>query len=218
MATRRIVVVGAGGFAREVTWLVHEINRAGDRYEHIGYVVSDLSRLGPHDSVDQVLGDMDWLDRNRAKVDALAMGIGTPAAKLKVSDEILERFPEFEWPVLVHPTATFDRPSASLGAGVVICAGVLGTVGLTLEPFAMVNLGCTLGHEAHLGRGAVLNPTVNISGGVRLGRGVLVGTGAQILQYVEVGAGVTIGAGAVVTKNVPDGVTVVGIPARPLSR
>jgi serine acetyltransferase len=61
----------------------------------------------------------------------------------------------------------------------------------------------------------VLNPTVNISGGVTLGRGVLVGTGAQILQYVSVGDHATVGAGAVVTKPVAESTTVVGMPAKP---
>lgn len=38
--------------------------------------------------------------------------------------------------------------------------------------------------------------------------------GAKILQSVKIGKNVTVGAGAVVTKDVTDGKTVVGIPAR----
>jgi acetyltransferase-like isoleucine patch superfamily enzyme len=62
----------------------------------------------------------------------------------------------------------------------------------------------------------VLNPTVNISGGVELGDGVLVGTGAQVLQYLKIGDGAQIGAGAVVNKNVNPDTTVVGVPAKEL--
>ena len=137
---KKIVVVGAGGFAREVAWLVREINRASKRYEFLGHVVTDLARLGEHDSRDQVLGDYGWIERNRGIVDALAIGIGTPGARLRVSAELEVRFPEIAWPALVHPSAQFERESTSLGRGVLVCAGVVGTVNLVVEPFAMINL------------------------------------------------------------------------------
>lgn len=218
MSKRRIVILGAGGFAREVRWLVEEIDAAQPGLEFLGYVVSDLARPGEHDSKAEVLGDVSWLLANRGKFDALAIGIGTPAARLKVSSELLPQFPEDHWPALVHPSARMDRRSARIGPGVLVCAGVMGTVNLNLEPFSLVNLSCTLGHECVIGRGSVLNPTVNISGGVLIGEGALVGTGAQVLQYLKVGKGATVGGGAVVTKDVADGVTVVGAPAKPLER
>lgn len=216
---KRIVIIGAGGFAREVAWLVRDINRAELHYEFLGYVVSDLTKVGEHDSRSEILGDYSWLEKNRSRVDAVAIGIGSPAARLKVGAALSELFPDDAmWPALIHPSVQLDRSSATVGRGVLLCAGAIGTVAITVRDYAMVNLSCTIGHEAVLGRGCVLNPTVNISGGVVLGDGVLVGTGAQILQYVEVGDGATVGAGAVVTKNVEPGTTVVGMPAKPLQR
>ncbi len=216
MSRQRIVVIGAGGFAREVKWLIEEIGRASPGPEFAGYVVSDLSRLGEHDSRGEVLGDYGWLRANAGAFDALAIGIGTPAARLKVSRELLPEFPAARWPALIHPTVRLDRASAEIGPGVLLCAGVIGTVNVRLRAFSLVNLSCTIGHEADVGEGCVLNPTVNISGGVVLEEGVLVGTGAQVLQYLRVGKGATVGAGSVVTKPVEPGVTVVGMPAKPL--
>jgi sugar O-acyltransferase (sialic acid O-acetyltransferase NeuD family) len=217
-ALRKIAIIGAGGQAREVAWLVRDINRANPCYELLGFIVSDMSRPGEHDSREQILGDYGWIEQNLGRIDALAIGIGTPSARKKVATELEERFPKLEWPVLLHPTAQFDCPSSQIDRGVILCAGVIGTVNVILGPFSLVNSACTIGHEACIGHYGVLNPAANISGGVVLGDEVLVGTGAQILQYVRVGDKATVGAGAVVTEDVPAGETVVGIPAKPLKR
>ncbi len=214
MSKQRIAIIGAGGFAREVKWLISDINRARHRFEFVGYVVSDLDKLGEHDSRNEVRGDLSWL---REGADAVAIGIGSPTARLSVAAEVEHRFPHLAWPQLIHPGVQMDCASASVGKGVIICAGTIGTVNLTIEDFAMVNLACTLGHESRLGRGSVLNPTVNVSGGVVIEDAVLIGTGAQILQYVRIGKGATLGAGAVATKDSPPEVTAVGIPAKPIA-
>lgn len=213
---KTIAIVGAGGFAREVRWLLDEINSIQESWEFRGFVVSDLSRLGEHDSRELVLGDLSWLDKYRKSIDAVAIGIGSGGARLRLSAEISEQFPELEWPALVHPTVRLDAGSCSIGGGSIICAGTVATVNVKFDPYCLVNLCCTIGHEAVIGEGSVVNPSVSISGGVRIGKGALIGTGARILQYVTVGAGASVGAGAVVTKDVSEGTTVVGIPARPL--
>jgi sugar O-acyltransferase (sialic acid O-acetyltransferase NeuD family) len=214
---KRIAIIGAGGFAREVEWLIRDLNRVTHQFEFLGYLVSDMSFVQETDSRTEVLGDFNWLD-GRDRADALVMGIGNPQAKLDLAANLERRFPSLEWPTLVHPTVQLDRDSVKFERGVVLCAGTIGTVNLQFREFAMVNLLCTVGHGAVIGRGAVMNPTVNISGGVTVGDGVLIGTGAQVLQYIKIGDYATVGAGAVVNKNVEPGATVVGIPAKPISK
>lgn len=218
MGTKKIVIVGAGGFAREVEWLIREINKnapdSSAPYQFMGYVVSDLSKLTPLEQK-SVLGDFEWLEKNRTQWNALAMGIGNAGLRCLIASQLDTRFGPVEWPALVHPSVNLDFHSTRIERGALICANVIGTVNLVFEEFCLVNLACTIGHEAIIGAGSVLNPTVNISGGVTIGKGVLIGTGAQVLQYLTVGDGATVGAGGVVTKNVPPQVTVTGIPAKP---
>jgi sugar O-acyltransferase (sialic acid O-acetyltransferase NeuD family) len=215
---KRVAIIGAGGFAREVAWLIRDINAVTPTFDLVCHLVSDLDHAtGPYtDSM--VIHDFSWLEENRSAVDGLVMGIGTPSTKYRLVTELKNRFPEKTWPNLIHPTVLFDAGSTRFGVGVVLCAGSIATVNTSFDDFAMVNLKCTIGHEAIIGAYSVLNPSVNISGNVTVGEQVLVGTGAQALQNLRIGSGATIGAGSVVTKDVREGITIAGVPAKPLHK
>lgn len=216
---QKLVIIGAGGLARELRWLAADITAAGPAgtgYAFVGYAISDPSRLGPYDSADEIRGDFSWLADNREQWDCLIVGIGNPDFRRQVATELEQDFgfgPE-RWATMVHPAALHDAGSCRLDHGVALFGGTVGTVNLVLGPHSLVHYGCTVGHESVLGRGTVLNPGANLSGGVSVGEGVLVGTGAQVLQYLKIGSGAVIGAGAVVTKDVPPGAVMVGVPAR----
>jgi sugar O-acyltransferase (sialic acid O-acetyltransferase NeuD family) len=218
MGLLRIAIVGAGGMAREVASAIQWINREKPQFEFVGYLVSDLSKLSKRDSREAVLGDFEWMEKHRHAVDAFAIGIGTPSVRVSLSQQLSEAFPEIQWPAIVHPSAIVDYDSAKLGEGTFVGARCVSTVNLELEPFALCNFGTTVGHETRIGRGSVVNPGANISGGVVVEEEVLIGTGAQILQYLTVGSGAKVGAGAVVTRDIPKQTTVVGIPARELKK
>lgn len=210
----RILIIGAGGLAREMKWLIEEIDAGKGELKFVGYIVSDLSAVGEHDSKEEILGDYEWIKNNHDKFDGIVLGIGSPSHRLKVVREVAAVSENVNWPTLIHPSVSIDRTSNTIGQGCVLCAGVRITVNTKIADFALMNLNVTVGHEAKVGSGVVINPGANISGGVVLGEGALVGTGAQVLQYLTIGQSGVVGAGAVVTRNVAPASTVVGIPAK----
>jgi len=211
----KIAVIGAGGFAREIAWLISDIantqalNELGDPFKFVGFLVSDAGKLTSRDS--SILGDFSWLKDHR--IDALALGVGNPSVRMRLVEELKAAYPSLAWPALIHPSVQHDA-SCKFGEGSTISAGTIATVNVEIGAFVLVNLTCTIGHETVIGEGSVINPLTAISGGVRIGKRVLVGTQASILQYVEIGDDAVIGAGAMVNKNVAAGATVTGVPAK----
>jgi len=209
-----IVIFGSGGMAREVAFLIEEINRASARWNILGFVETDPQRVGQQVGKYQVYcTEEELLDK---KV-AAAIGIGTPATIHKIASRFADRS-NVDFPNLVHPSVMRDEARVTLGRGNILCAGNIFTTDIAIGSFNIFNLNCTYGHDVRIADCCVFSPGINMSGGVEMGSRCLVGAGATILQYLKIGDEVTVGAGSVVTKDVASGTTVVGIPAKPFNR
>jgi sugar O-acyltransferase (sialic acid O-acetyltransferase NeuD family) len=207
----RLVIIGAGGFAREVLDVVEAINRERPTWDVVGFVDDgdpdeDLLEARGH----QLLGGSDHLERLDA---AFVIGIGDPATRRRLDERASSAglLPA----TVVHPQATMAS-LVDLGPGSVVTAGVRMTTNISTGRHVHLNLNTTVGHDCVLGDYVTVNPGVNISGSCVIGDGVMLGTGAAVIQGLTIGAGATVGAGAVAVKDVPPGVTAVGIPARPI--
>ncbi len=211
-----LVIVGAGGFAREVAWLVRDINSAQRTWNLLGHVDNEPTRIGQPCGDATIIGDDDWLRAYDREL-SVVIGIGAPAiidrVRLQLADNSNLRFPN-----LVHPSVLWDQRRVILGHGNIICAGNILTTDISIGSFNILNLASTFGHDARIGSCCVVNPGVNLSGRTSIGDCCLLGTGAVILEGITIADHVTVGGGAVVTKDVEPGLTVVGVPARPLVR
>lgn len=206
---RDIVIIGAGGFGREVQWLIQEINDHKLEWNFIGFV-DDYVDVGTMINGSQVVGNIDWLMNQKLNV---VCAIGDPNTKKKVLSR-LETSSNI-YPVLVHPDVRKSN-SVQFGEGCIICSGCILTVNIIIGKHVIINLDSTVGHDAIIGDYSTILPSVNVSGHVRIEDEVSVGTGSKIIQEVSVGKNTIIGAGAVVTKDIPENVVAVGMPAKPI--
>ena len=211
MTRRPLYVVGTSGLAREMAQLASQIGG----WSLIGFVSDGSQPVGTPVGPGCVVATDEMLLLEDPDADVL-LGIGRPAARVAAGRR-LSAANRLRFPTFVHPSAICDPRDVELGPGNVVTAGCVFTVDIVVGDFNLFNLQTTVGHDARLGAGNVLNPAVNVSGGVVIGDAVLIGTGAQVLEGRTVADGATVGAGAVVTRDVAAGTTVVGVPARLLA-
>ncbi len=206
---KNIIIYGAGGFGRETSLLLHQINLRSVQWNVLGYC-DDGKTTG--EKVDQfsVLGGMDYLNETKEELH-VAIAIADTETREKIKSQLTN--PRLQFPSLIHPSV-FVNTDCSVGEGSIICAGVFMTVNVHIEPFAIVNLKCTLGHDCVLESFSSLMPSVNVSGNVKIGKGVYVGAGAILLQGSSIGDNSVVGAGAVVNKSFDNGKRIMGVPAR----
>ena len=119
---------------------------------------------------------------------------------------------------LVNAVSRFAMMSSSavVGDGVALLPGSVINAAAHLGDGVIVNTTASVDHDCVIGDGVHIGPGAVLAGGVRVGTGAFVGMGARVLPGVAIGANAVVGAGAVVVADVADGLTVVGVPARPL--
>lgn len=207
-----IVIIGAGGFGREVAWLIEEINKEQESWKIVGFVDDDTGLQGTIINGYKVIGDIEWLKQQNLHA---VSAIGNPIVKREIIDRL--KGGNIKYPVLIHPSVICSE-RLIIGEGTLICAGSILTVDIVVGKHVIVNLDSTIGHDTDVGDFVTILPSVNISGSVRIGSCASIGTGAKIINDVSIGECSVIGAGAVVVRNVPANCTAVGVPAKPIEK
>lgn len=205
-----IVIIGAGGFGREVKGLIDAINKVKPTYNLKGFYDDGVLK-GTVVNGFKVLGGISDLNELTSQIQ-VAVAIGIPDTKRNIVEQLENSFLEF--PVLIHPSVIANGDFVSIGKGSIICAGTILTCNIEIQDFVILNLMCTVGHDTIIKNYTSIMPSVNISGEVIIQESAYVGTGAKIINQLEIGENTVVGAGAVVSKSLPSNCTAVGIPAK----
>ena len=213
MQIKDLYIIGAGGFGREVAWLAERINAVDPTWNIKGFVDDSEAVQGTRQGNYSVVGTCQMLGKMDKEV-WVVCAIGASYVRKKVIEKVTQ-FKNVRFATLIDPSVIMSS-SVNVGEGTVICAGNILTVDITIGKHVIINLDCTVGHDAILEDFVTLYPSVNVSGCSVLDKEVEMGTGAQIIQGKKILQGTIVGAGAVVTKDLPAHCTAVGAPAKPI--
>ena len=205
----QILIVGAGGHAQVVADILWQRWKQDASVRPIGYVDDNHALLDARLLNLPVLGTIKQIPT--IAHDAVVIAIGDNITRQCLFETLRHQGERFR--TACHPSAII-APDVYIGPGSVLCAGMIVNPGCTIGANVILNTGCTVDHHNRVGDHAHIAPGVHLGGDVTIGTGALVGIGATVLPRRCIGISSVVGAGAVVIDDVPDGNTVVGVPAR----
>lgn len=202
---KKLVIIGAGGFGREVAWVIERMNAVQPTFELLGFcddaeekragMCGAYPLLGPLETVKARFGAVGFfcaIGNNRVRQEVFAQG-------RSLGHE----------PVAVIDPAAVIAPDVEIGKGSYVGIGSVVSVGTEIGAGVLINHQVCVGHDVALGDYVQLCPGVCVSGGCSIGEGALLGTNAGIIPLKTIGAWATVGAGTMALRDVADDTTLV---------
>lgn len=197
---KKICLIGAGGFAKEVFCLLEDLNRADDVQCFMETNPLSSSVMGkPIKPISQ------FDDKNNKAI----ICVGDPEEKQIMLNQ-LSNTTEFE--TIIHPTAVISD-WVTYGIGNIICAGAVITCNISFGDFNVVDRNSSIGHDCTLGDFVHLTPGVVISGNVTIGNNVYFGTNSVVKERINICSKVTIGLNSGVINDINKPGVYIGTPA-----
>lgn len=209
---KNLIIIGAGGFAREVYWHAQMASGFDSEWTIKGFLDGDVKLSAeeyaklPGDVT--LLGDIDSYEIESD--DVFTCAVGTPTLRKKLIEKMLARGGKFI--NIISERATIF-PAATIGKGVIIGLNSGLSDHVEIDDFVLINNLTGLGHDVKVGKYTCIMSNVEISGGTQIGDEVFIGSHATILPQTKIENGAYVGAGSVVLKKVKANTKVFGNPA-----
>ena len=204
MSRQDAIIVGAGGFGKEMMELITL------KYNLLGFV--DDGKDGEIHGY-KILGKVDSLLNYDSPVNVFIC-IAKPAIRKKIHT-MLSVNSNLLFPALISKNTKISK-FATIGKGSIICDNVVITTDTIIKDFCIIDNSCLIGHDDVICEYVTIYPGVIVAGNVEIQKEVEIGTGSRIIQGLRIGNNSILGAGAVVVRDIPNGCTAVGVPAKPI--
>ena len=207
---KKLIIIGAGGFGRELLLWIKDINAVKPTWEIVGFIDDNTSALDGVECDYGVVGTIkDWQPKEDEE---FALAIADPHLKEKISKDMKARGAKFA--TVIHPTAIIT-PFSHYGEGLIMFPYSKLSCNSTVGDFVTL-LSSPIGHDTVIGNYTTISGNCNVVRNVVIGDYVFLAAGACIAQDVHIGDDAYLGLGCVVLKDVAPGAKMFGNPARPL--
>lgn len=205
---KHLIIVGAGGWGREVSWLAKSCIGYGTEFDIKGFLDDRTDALDGLGNYPPILGSVQTYKQQAD--DVFTIALGSPSAKRKYAETMMDKGAEFI--NLIHKEAAI-HPSAVIGKGCIFDIRSIVSVNCTIGDFVTLQRDTNIGHDSVIGNYCMLNSFSCLGGHAQIGECTEIGTHAVVLPDVQVGKDSKVGAGSVAIRNVKDDTTVFGVPA-----
>jgi len=207
----KVVIVGAGGFGKEVLWALLEHNKNLKKYDIMGFLDDDKNKQDQIISGKKVLGNTEWALKNKIENTKYVIAIGNGKTRKKIINKIKKKDDEFL--TVIHPS-TIISDSVIIGKGTVVQAGTIITVDVKIGGHCRIDTNCTIAHDSKISDFVDLSPGVHINGNNKIQTGAFVGSATTTKENISIGKWSVIGAGTVLLEDVSDLSMYVGVPGK----
>jgi sugar O-acyltransferase (sialic acid O-acetyltransferase NeuD family) len=205
-----MVIVGAGGFAKEILETFSQRNELENLFffDNVSKTLPDklFNRFPVLRTLDEVKNTFDKIKDN-----TFTLGLGNPVYRYTLNKMFSSAGGELT--STISPFTEIGSFGTTIAPGCNVLSGTIITNNVTLKVGCLINPSCTISHDSMLEDYVQISPGVRITGNCLIGSFSLLGTNSVILPKIKIGKNVVVGAGAIVTKDVPDNSMVMGVPA-----
>lgn len=216
---KTLIIIGAGGFGAEALWVAREMNRISsgeDGWQIAGFCDEDDGQASAVIDGMGVIGPPEIVFREFAGAGAFFhCAVGDNRQRRRLAELFEAR--GFSPATLVHP-AVVVGPGTVIGAGSYIGAGSILSPHARIGRHVLINVLCSIGHDATLDDYCQISPGGRVLGCCRLKTGATMGSNSVLMQGRTLGEFATLGAASFAITDVPAGATAIGAPAHVMLR
>lgn len=207
-----IVIYGAGGFGKEITCLLRQINEIKPTWNLLGYIDDGLP-IGTATRYGKVIGNKDTLMHWTKGELNVVVSIASPRVLNDIRQAIQN--PLIVFPNILAPNVNiFDKEAVTMGKGNVFFFGCRISCDVEIGDFNICVGLNSFGHDVKVGNCNVFSPSVRLSGCTEVGNQNFFGVGSIALQGLKIGNNIRLGAGSVLMSKPKDGNLYMGNPAK----